>query len=161
LISLTTAVIEEGRFMITMPHEFEIGLKEEREWMRSYLIHPGRLLIVAEAEDELVGMLDFHNGQRQRISHRGMLGMNVRRDWRGVGVGRALLTVLLDWATLNPLIHKVSLSVLIDNTAAISLYRGMGFVEDGRRRDEIQMETGEFRDDILMCKLVKRKTVAS
>jgi len=161
LISLTASIIMEGRFMITMPHEFKIGTRKEKDWIRSHLMHPGRLLIVADADGELVGMLDFRNGQQQRISHRGTLEMSVRRDWRGVGVGRALLTVMLDWATLNPLIYKVSLSVLSDNRAAISLYRRMGFIEEGRRVDEIQMDAGVFRDDILMYRLVKPKAVTS
>ena len=85
LIELISSVIREGSFMITMPHEFKVGIREEREWIGSHLVHPGRLLIIAEIEDELVGMLDFHNGPRQRISHRGMLGMNVKRDWRRLG----------------------------------------------------------------------------
>ena len=155
IIDLTASVIEEGSFWITTPLEINPNLKEKREWIKSYLIHPGRLLIVAETRDELVGMLDFYNGSRRRIVHRGSFAMSVKREWRKLGIGTLLLSTLLDWAARNPIIYKVGLSVLADNLGAIELYRKMGFIEEGRRRCEIRMESGEFKDDVLMYKMVK------
>lgn len=56
----------------------------------------------------------------------------VRPDWRRRGVGRALLRALLAEATARHM-RSVLLEVRPDNTSAIALYRGEGFVEIARR----------------------------
>ena len=51
------------------------------------------------------------------------VGMGVVADWRGLGVGRRLLSELLER-------HPVmSLSVDTDNVGAAGLYRSLGFVD--------------------------------
>jgi ribosomal protein S18 acetylase RimI-like enzyme len=65
-----------------------------------------------------------------------------------------LLTALLEWAERNPLIEKVSLGVFSTNYRAISLYKSMGFIEEGRKIKEFKTSENEYIDDILMYKLV-------
>ena len=67
----------------------------------------------------MIGTLNFkNNSRRKRLAHGGSFGMGVHPDWRGRGIGEALLRGLLDWAQANPQIEKVSLAVLADNAAA-------------------------------------------
>jgi len=61
----------------------------------------------------------------------GEIGMAVSREWRGRGVGSALMVAAIEWAREQGL-HKLSLSVWPQNAAAIALYRKYGFVEEGR-----------------------------
>ena len=46
--------------------------------------------------------------------------------------------------------HKLSLSVFAHNTAAIGLYRKIGFVEEGRRVKHFRRQSGELWDSIEM-----------
>ena len=85
-----------------------------------------------------------------------MFGIGIRKEWRGRGVGEAVLRALLDWATKNPRIEKVSLAVLADKANAIALYRKLGFVEEGRRVPEIKVAKGKYVDDLLMYRWVKK-----
>ena len=71
-----------------------------------------------------------------------------------MGIGRMLVNELLDWAEKNPFIEKVSLGVFSTNYRAISLYKSMGFKEEGRKIKEIRMNENEYIDDILMYKFV-------
>lgn len=73
------------------------------------------------------------------------IGMAVARDWRGRGVGSALLAAAVDWARDRGL-HKLSLSVFPHNDAAIALYRKHGFVEEGRRVKQLRRSSGELWD---------------
>ena len=75
--------------------------------------------------------------------------MTVAREWRGRGVGSALLAAAIDWARAQGL-HKVSLSVFPHNAAAIALYRKFGFVEEGRRVKQFRRASGELWDAIDM-----------
>jgi putative acetyltransferase len=75
----------------------------------------------------------------------GEIGMLVARDWRGKGVGSALLAASIDWARDHEL-HKLSLSVFPHNAAAISIYRKYGFEEEGLRRKQLRRSNGELWD---------------
>ena len=79
----------------------------------------------------------------------GEIGMLVARDWRGRGVGSALLAAAIEWARERGL-HKLSLAVFPHNAAAIALYRKFGFVEEGRRIAHYRRASGELWDAIEM-----------
>jgi len=65
-----------------------------------------------------------------------------------------LLEKLLKWAELNPYIEKISLGVFSTNESAIALYKKMGFVEEGRKINEIKLNDKQYIDDVLMYKMV-------
>jgi RimJ/RimL family protein N-acetyltransferase len=100
---------------------------------------------VAVADDEIVGSLHI---DASRFGF-GEIGMAVARDWRGRGVGGALLAAAIEWAREHGL-HKLSLSVFAHNAGAIGLYRKVGFVEEGRRVKHYRRVSGELWDAIEM-----------
>ncbi|MFB8734240.1 N-acetyltransferase family protein [Bacillus sp. SL00103] len=65
-----------------------------------------------------------------------------------------LLTALLDWAEKDPFDRKEFLAVFSTNQKAISLYKKMGFREEGRKIKEFKISEHEYWDDVLMYKLV-------
>jgi RimJ/RimL family protein N-acetyltransferase len=101
--------------------------------------------MVAVADGQIVGMI--HTDVRRYGV--GELGMLVDREWRGCGVGSALLQATIDWARGHGL-HKLALEVFAHNTAAIALYRKCGFVEEGRRVKHYRRTSGELWDSIVM-----------
>jgi ribosomal protein S18 acetylase RimI-like enzyme len=101
--------------------------------------------LVAVAGAELVGSVHVDESRHGF----GEIGMAVTREWRGRGVGSALLTAAIEWARERGL-HKLSLSVFAHNAAAIALYRKFGFVEEGRRVKQYRRASGELWDAIEM-----------
>jgi RimJ/RimL family protein N-acetyltransferase len=101
--------------------------------------------IVASAGEEVVGSLHV---DRSPFGF-GEIGMFVAREWRGRGVGSALVEAAIEWGRENGL-HKLSLSVFPHNEAAIGLYRKFGFVEEGRREKHLRRASGELWDLIEM-----------
>ena len=79
----------------------------------------------------------------------GEIGMAIAREWRGRGVGSALMAAAIDWARERGL-HKLSLSVFAHNAAGIALYRKYGFVEEGRRIKQYRRQSGELWDTVEM-----------
>jgi RimJ/RimL family protein N-acetyltransferase len=79
----------------------------------------------------------------------GDLGMTVAREWRGRGVGSAMLAAAIEWAREEGL-HKLSLGVWPHNAAGLALYRKFGFVEEGRRVKQFRRASGELWDSIEM-----------
>jgi len=79
----------------------------------------------------------------------GEIGMMVAADWRGRGVGTALVAAAIEWARARGL-HKLALSVFPHNDAAIALYRKSGFVEEGRLVQHVRRADGQLWDLIEM-----------
>jgi RimJ/RimL family protein N-acetyltransferase len=154
LIAYVKVVTQESDYLIIQADEFQNTEEEERQWVQKRVDDPGKIAIVAEASGELIGLLDFDNGSRKRLAHRGTLGMTVRKEWRDRGVGTALLQCFIEWAEANPLTEKVGLGVFAGNEAAIQLYRRFGFVEEGRQPKEVKMGPNEYEDVILMYRFV-------
>jgi RimJ/RimL family protein N-acetyltransferase len=100
---------------------------------------------VAVGDGRIVGMLHV---ETSRFGV-GEFGMLVDRDWRGRGVGSALVQAAVDWSRAEGL-HKLCLEVFPHNEAGIALYRKFGFVEEGRRAKHYRRASGELWDSILM-----------
>jgi RimJ/RimL family protein N-acetyltransferase len=101
--------------------------------------------LVAVADGEIVGSLHIEPSRHGF----GEFGMAVAREWRGRGVGSALLAAAIEWARERGL-HKLSLGVFAHNAAAIALYRKFGFVEEGRRVKQYRRASGELWDAVDM-----------
>lgn len=106
--------------------------------------------IVAVAADEVIGGIWVD----ATYFGYGEIGMLVARDWRGRGVGSALVAASIDWAREHGL-HKLSLSVFPHNEAAIALYRKFKFDVEGRRAKQIRRANGELWDLIDMGLLLE------
>lgn len=110
---------------------------------------------------EIIATLSFKGGNRRKIAHQGAFGIGVDEAWRGMGVGTAMIEMLLDWAAAHPVIEKVALGVFETNRKALRLYKKIGFVEEGRQVRFFKEGPGEYADDVLMCIFVKEGVAPS
>ena len=115
----------------------------------------GKLLIVAEVDNKIVGSADLRNGERKRIQHVGTVAIIVVKDYRGLGIGKTLMQTLINWASNNSIIEKIDLGVFSNNTRAIKLYKKLGFTKEGHKVKEIKIGPNDYADGILMYKFVK------
>lgn len=147
-------------YTVTQPGEGVQTVEEEREFITKQLDNPNALLVCAEENGVVVGACLFRSNDRRRMVHHGHFGIGVNSTHRGLGIGRVLLTALLDWARCHPTIEKVCLGCFADNVRALKLYRELGFVEEGRRMGEFRDDEGQYFDDVQMMKWVKEPPVA-
>ncbi|MDR7071052.1 GNAT family N-acetyltransferase [Fictibacillus barbaricus] len=154
VLDIHHSVIAEGEYFIKVSEEFTRTLEQQKEWIQKIIENEKDTLMVAEINGEIAGWIVFLSQDRKRLSHTGSFGLMINKNYRGIGIGRNLVTALLDWAEKNPSIEKVSLGVYSTNHKAISLYKSLGFIEEGRKIKEFKMNENEYVDDILMYKLV-------
>jgi RimJ/RimL family protein N-acetyltransferase len=150
ILRLAKSVIEEEIYQLTSSSEFKMTTEDEEKWIRSHLENPQHLLLVAILNDQIVGMLDFSNGRRQRIAHTGEFGMSVAKRFREKGIGSCLLSALIEWAKSTMTIEKINLCVHSNNERAIALYRKMGFEIEGVRKKDLKYPNGEYIDTVIM-----------
>src|SRR5205823_1912443 len=123
--------------------------------------HPGQLFLAALLDEpgpppgSIIGSLRFGCGDRRKVSHHGHFGLGVNADWRGQGLGRALIAALLDWGAAHATIEKVCLSVLEPNERARALYERIGFVQESRSLRHFRFGPGHYVNDVQMAIYVK------
>jgi RimJ/RimL family protein N-acetyltransferase len=145
------------------PDEDIRGPERFEELIAERTAAPHGLFVVARQLDhtgteigDIVGRVVLWPSERWRkCAHHAVFGIGVHSAWRGCGLGTALLTAMLDWATQQPNLEKVRLSVLATNTGARRLYRRLGFRTEGRLRRHFKMRDGRIVDDLLMAIWVK------
>jgi ribosomal protein S18 acetylase RimI-like enzyme len=105
--------------------------------------------VVAVEDRRLVGYVVTSRERHPVTRHVATLGIAVAADWRGRGIGTALLSTALAWGAAMG-VEKILLSVYPHNERAIALYRRSGFVEEGRLSRQSRKSYG-YEGEILMA----------
>ncbi len=105
----------------------------------------------SEGSGVIVGDCGLSGFEVRKLAGVLVLGMMCDQGWRGVGLGRAMLTTALEWARASPSVRRVELGVLASNPGAAALYRSVGFVEEGRFAGRFRQADGSLVDDLAMA----------
>lgn len=91
--------------------------------------------VVAVADGKVVGWCDVMMvSDRPVHAHAGFVTIGIVEEWRGRGVGAALLKNAIAAAKARGL-TRLELIVREENTAAVALYKKMGFEIEGLKRN--------------------------
>ncbi len=154
VLQLSKEVISENDTLVTTNDEYTVTEEQQKDFIHIYHADPCNVMIVAENNGWIVGLLTFQRGFLQKYAHHGSIGMIVNRNWRQKGIGKAMLSTLIQWADYNPLLEKLCLEVLASNQKAIALYKSLGFIEEGHQRKQVKLPNGTYDDVILMGKFL-------
>lgn len=103
-------------------------------WLRSGLAaelsNPAAVFGVAELDGQTAG----YAGMNCIVDECYVDNVAVFPQFRRTGVARALMNYLIESAKKNRA-SFITLEVRVSNTGAIALYKALGFLEAGRRRD--------------------------
>jgi L-phenylalanine/L-methionine N-acetyltransferase len=116
-------------------------------------VAPTDYFLVATIDGEVVGNLGLHEVSKSpRRRHVGGIGLSVRDDRQGRGVGTALMRAGLELADGWINYQRLELWVYTDNLPALALYRKFGFVIEGTCRAHAFRE-GVYADTYAMARL--------
>jgi RimJ/RimL family protein N-acetyltransferase len=113
--------------------------------------------LVAFADGRVVGWADILPKDRPVHAHVGVLGIGVLPEFRGKGLGTALLRRVLEQRCTKYV--RVELTVRAANTRAIALYEKFGFKPEGICRDAIFVD-GRYEDLIMMADVDRSRALA-
>jgi RimJ/RimL family protein N-acetyltransferase len=106
---------------------------------------------VAVLQGRVIGWCDVFPHWAYAIKHVGTLGMGIQAEYRGQGLGRALLLQTLEHALKNGLL-RVTLEAREDNVRAIRLYESVGFKHEGQAQCALRFD-GKFYTGVKMALL--------
>ena len=131
LLAYLEGIAGETDFLTFGPGEFGMTIDQEVAFLRS-LADPMRgMMMKAVVGGEMVGNALLHRSPRPRVRHVADLGLSVRRDFWGTGLGSALCQTMFSEAKRAG-VTRISLKVRADNGRAIRLYERLGFSHEGR-----------------------------
>ena len=109
-------------------------------------------LVAVAPDNTVLGLVMLTVESNPRRRHAGGLGIMVRTDCQGQGIGSALMNAALELADSWLMLRRVELEVYADNEGAIRLYQRFGFETEGRKR-EAAVKDGAYADILLMARL--------
>lgn len=112
--------------------------------------------IGAYYENELAGVVSFARDgtDRQKLRHKGILfRMYVSSDYRGQGIAKRLIQLVIDKALLLDNMEQINLTVIANNDKAKILYEKLGFVSYGREQKAIKWKDKYFDEELMSSKL--------
>ena len=114
---------------------------------------PTSTIFVAEKQTALTGFLALDTSPWQSLARTTELMVGVLSAYQGLGIASQLFECAQLWAA-DKGIHRIELVVLSHNLSAIGLYKKLGYVEEGVRKQSSYLES-QFVDEIYMAKLLK------
>jgi acetyltransferase len=145
LVALRDAIAAEGDLIAATPGDRTVL---EEQLALAGTISQGGLSLTLEVEDAVAGHIVARRLYQSLDEDIAEIAIAVSNTARGVGLGRALMEVAIDWGRAVRL-SKLSLGVLPANTRAITLYRSLGFVDDPPHPQRVVLPVG-VRDLLLM-----------
>ncbi len=155
ILNLYRSVITEGRYTLLQLEEIMRTEEVEQQANANENKCPGCLRVVADMDGLIVGMARVRDGELMRTAHFGEVdSVWVHSDWRGQGIGNALIDVIVRWAEENEGIEKLGLFVFSTSEAAIALYQRNGFTIEGRAPRDIKFADDDYAGTVIMGRMV-------
>jgi RimJ/RimL family protein N-acetyltransferase len=131
---------KQTKNLMREPDEFIMTFDEEYRFIEKVVKSNDQAMFVVFHKGIVISTSGIHGSSLKRIKHRVSLGISILEEYRGLGLGKKLMLLLIEKAeNLGKL--KIDLDVREDNLNAIKLYESVGFKHEGIKID------GFFVDD--------------
>lgn len=141
---------EQTDFLLSYPDENKYDIVQEGLFLKEKAESENEIMLLAVVDDEVVGEAGIESiGKKYKIRHRADFGISVAKEFWGLGIGRALMNACIECAR-NAGYVQLELSVVADNTRAISMYKSAGFIVYGKNPKGFKSRTAGFQEIIHM-----------
>lgn len=107
----------------------------KEEWQRKM-----SSMFFAEVDGKWVGMIGSYQDEKTKLKHiLNIFSFFVSSDYRGMGIGRALIQQVIATAKNNPEIKKLQLGVVTTQEPANELYQSLGFIKAGHMKYAVKV----------------------
>lgn len=146
------AVYGETDFLSRYPDEVNFTEDAERAFLAGLENSENALFLVADMGGKIAATAGFQPyAASGKLRHRAALDVAVQKAFWGLGLGSALLGVLLDEAKRAGF-ALLELEVIAENARAVALYEKFGFRTYGTLEKAFRLRDGRFQTELLMSR---------
>jgi L-amino acid N-acyltransferase YncA len=108
--------------------------------------------VCAVANEKVIGLYILHPNGIGRLAHIANASYAVKREYRGMGAGKALVLDSIETAKSNDFHGLQFNAVVARNISAITLYLKLGFTAIGTIKNGFKLKDGSFCDMLIFLK---------
>lgn len=142
-------LVDEDLFLLV---DKKYSLAEEIEWKRRQIeemVHNQSITLIAMYETKVIGSA-MARRDRMKEKDNVSFGIAIAKDFRGAGLGEALLKTAMDTARKELKPKNIYISYIEGNKPAANLYRKLGFKKIIGRYPKWIKHKGRYRDRIVL-----------
>ncbi|SRR5258708_2068293 len=119
-------------------------------------LRPGANFVMgAFGDGALAGVAGFVRERGEKTKHKGFVwGVCVSQRWRGHGAGRRLMMALIERASAQPGLERITLHVATVQVAARKLYTSLGFEPFGCEPESLKVAGVYIDEESLLLRLL-------
>lgn len=150
LIDYMKEVDCETKFLAREPGEFGFTLEQEENFISGLTTDDSKQFLIAEVEGQIVAncSVGFLSSNR-RYLHRAGLGISVKQDKWGLGIGRIMMNESISWCKEKG-VEQLELEVVTNNERAVGLYKSLGFDIYGTKKHALRYSDDTYADEYFM-----------
>ena len=149
LLDYTKKIGAESDNVTFGPEGLPFTVEQEADFIKSREAAKLSPFFVARYDGKIIGIANLDVVDRERLRHRGEIGISVLKEFWGNGMGSLLMQEIIKFALFNN-IEILHLTVRSDNERAIALYKKFGFEKTGTMVGEMKIN-GKLIDCDIMC----------
>ncbi len=150
LIHQMKVVDAETQFLAREPDEFNMTVEQEKEFIERSANNDDIQFLIGTIDDEIIANCSVGRIQnKKRFRHRAALGIVVRKDFWGRGIGRIMMQECIDWCRSQN-VEQLELEVVTKNKRAVAMYESLGFQIQGTTKNAMKYDDGSYADEYAM-----------
>jgi RimJ/RimL family protein N-acetyltransferase len=152
LLELINSIVDEGA---EISRDEKVSREEEIDWLSGLLARLERgktFFLVAEVKGRIIASSDI-NRQIGFQKHVGVVGIVIKKGFRELGIGTAMMRVLIEQAKKMGM-KILTLTAFASNKRAMHVYEKVGFVQTGLIPKK-HLKQGKYIDEVIMTKLLE------
>ena len=140
----------ETDYLLSYPDENSFDSEKEGQFLKQKAESANEIEIIAVVDGKVAGSAGIEAvGPKYKVRHRAEFGISVRKEYWGLGIGRALLEACIKCAK-EAGYAQLDLTVVAENVRAIALYKKAGFAEYGRNPRGFNSRISGFQEVVYM-----------
>ncbi|WP_297775433.1 GNAT family N-acetyltransferase [Blautia sp.] len=152
LLDFLKITAAETPFLLREPDEITLSIEQEQDFIKAKKDSENEILLIAEIEGKHIGNCSLMSvGGFRRYRHRCEIAIALYQEYCGLGIGKAMLEMLLDIAKQVGY-EQAELEVIANNKSAIALYEKLGFLKYGTFPNNMKYADGSYADAYWMMK---------
>ncbi len=152
LLDFLKITAAETPFLLREPDEIALSIEQEQDFIKAKKDSENEILLIAEIEGKHIGNCSLMSvGGFRRYRHRCEIAIALYQEYCGLGIGKAMLEMLLDIAKQVGY-EQAELEVIANNKSAIALYEKLGFQKYGTFPNNMKYADGSYADAYWMMK---------